>query len=739
MNIRRAILGGTKSGRDEGVGGEAPLLLGPQDRAYPVQESAIIDPRMILAAVLRNRWPVAGIIILAVVVGMLSVLLASPIYRATASVQIDQQIAKVLGTEDADQYQITGDAERFLQTQIDVLQSRDLAEQVVDKLGLATDRAYAEAFGIAPDDKAPEDTKARRDRAIAALQGALDVTLRRMSRIAQVQVESRDAAMSARVANAYVETYITSNLQRRFDQSSYSRKFLQDQLNQTRIKLENSERVMVDFARAAGLIEIAPLAASSSGESGGQSLATSDLVQLNQAFTDSRAARIAAEQRWLQAQATPPLSLAEVRSDPAVQTLLQELSKARVEYRHLRERLKDGHPTVEQKLAAVNALEVELGSQASSVRNSIRDRYLVAARQEGRLAATVSGLKGATLSERDHSIRYNILRREVETNRELYNGLLQRYKEVSAEAGVTTNNITIIDVAVPPKAPSSPRPALNMALALLLGLGGAGAWVFGREHLTDAVRTPEDVQARVGLALMGVMPKVRSGTTPLVELHDPKSQFSEAVHAMRATLELATSNGVPHNLALTSARPSEGKSTLAASLGREFAAAGKRVMLIDADMRKPSVHSAFDLKNTVGLSQILARQTLLGDAIMRSGFDGLDVLVSGKIPPDPTLLLDGNRLSDVLDSLSSQYDLIILDCPPVLGIADALQVAAKVEATIMVIEANDTRFTNLKTALNRLRDSRINLIGAVLSKFDAAQFGYSEYYGYYYSHYGSEK
>lgn len=738
MNIRNAALSGARSGNEGGATGDAPLILGQQDQIDSAQGSMILDPWIIWAAVMRNRWPVLAIIAVALLVGLLTILLASPVYKATASVQIDQQVAKVLGTEDGEQYQSSGDTERFLQTQVDVLKSRDLAEKVVDKLKLATDKGYREAFAIKSDDQAAEDRNAARDKAIGALQKSLTIALPRMSRVAQITVESRDPVMSSRVANAYVDTYITSNLQRRFDQSSYSRKFLQDQLNQIRIKLENSERVMVDFARGAGLIEIAPLASDAAAAQGGQSLVTSDLVQLNQAFAGAKAARIAAEQRWQQAQATPLMSLPEVLSDPAVQTLTQELARARVEYQGLRERLKDGHPTVEQKLATISALEKELRSQASSVKNSIRDRYLVSARQEERLSSTVSGLKGATLSERDRSIRYNILRREVDTNRELYNALLQRFKEVSAEAGVTTNNISVIDIAVPPKVPSSPRPALNMALALLIGLAGSAAWVYGREQLTDAVRTPDDIQTRAGLALMGVTPKVRVGSTPLVELHDPKSQFSEAIHALRTTLELATSHGVPHTLALTSARPAEGKSTLSSSIAREFAAAGKRVLLIDADMRKPSIHSLFDVKNSVGLSQILARQTQLGDAVIRTGFERLDIIVSGKIPPDPTLLLDGNRFEDVLTTLSGQYDLVVVDCPPVLGLADALQVTSKVEATLVVIEANDTRFANLRTALARLRDNRIAILGAVLSKFDAAQFGYSEYYGYYYAHYGKD-
>jgi capsular exopolysaccharide synthesis family protein len=350
----------------------------------------------------------------------------------------------------------------------------------------------------------------------------------------------------------------------------------------------------------------------------------------------------------------------------------------------------------------------------------------------------VGSLKGDTLAERDRSVQYNILRREVDTNRALYEALLQRFKEVSAEAGVTTNNISIIDRALPPRDPSSPRPLLNMALALLLGLIGAGAWVIGREQLTDAVRTPDDVALRAGLALLGVTPRVREGSSPLDAIKDPKTPFSEAVHAIRASLELTSAQGVPASLAFTSARPAEGKSTLAFALAREFALAGKRVALLDGDMRAPTVHRLSGLSNKNGLSQLLARQAQLGSVLQKSTVPGLDVITSGPIPPDPTLLLDGHRLQEIIQALHSQYDLVLIDSPPVLGLADALQIASSVAASIIVIEANDTRLTNLKTALTRLRASHITPTGAILSKFDAAKFGYGENYGYYYAKYGEK-
>ena len=693
-----------------------------------------IDPRAILAAVLRNRWPVAAIVFIALVAGLLSVMLADPVYRATASVQIDPQVAKVLGTEDKDAVQVGGSEDRFLQTQIDILKSRGMAEQVVDALRLPNDDAYLASIGIKPADIPKANRIKLRDGLIGAVQGSVGVNLPRSSRVAQINVEGREPAQAAKIANSYVDMFIAGNLQRKFDQSTYSRKFLQDQLEQTRIRLESSERAMVQFARDAGLIELTTTGAD--GSSTGQSLTSADLGKLNDALAAATGARIVAEQQWAQVQASPVTSAPEFQNNPGVQGRQQELAQARVEYLELRQRYGESYPQSVEKAAKIAALERELTRDAGVATSSARDRFEAARRQEMALKRKVDELKSDTLAERDRSVQYNILKREADTNRQLYDALLQRFKEVGAEAGVTTNNISVIDRAETPSVPISPRPLRSMMLAALLGMAAAGAFVFARERLTDSVRTPDDIEKRVGLPLLGVTPKLAAGASPVKSFADSKSQFSEAVHAIRASLELSTSKGLPTSLALTSARPSEGKSTLAFSLAREFAQAGKRVILIDADLRAPSLHRLFILRNVVGLSQILSKQIDLEEAIRPMEPDGLHVITSGPVPPNPTMLLDGDKLSQTIALLEGRYDLVLVDCPPILGLADALQICSQVEGAIMVIEARDTRFATLKAALGRLRDSRVHVFGAILSKFDAARFGYGEYYGYAFTRYG---
>ncbi|MFC7537248.1 GumC family protein [Sphingomonas sp. GCM10030256] len=702
-----------------------------------VEEQDGIDLRAIWSALYRNRWLILAVIGLALAAGVASILLTTPTYRAATTVQIEQQSAKILGTEDLEPVPSAQEAERFLQTQVDIIKSRALADQVVDELRLAGKPDFLAAQGAKPLKTGKDGAKEKREQALALLEDSLTVTLPRNSRVVSIAVESRDPTLAASVANAYASNFISSNLQRRFDTSSYSREFLQKQLALTKAKLEESERSLIAYSRSAGLIDASAGASGSAAEVGPRSLTTANLVQLNQSFAQARSARLEKEQRWNQAQATPLMSLPEVLSNPTVQQLTQRRAEAEATYSEELKRRRAEHPTVVQAKANIGELDRQIATLANSIRNSIREQYQVALRQEQALAGNVSQLKGATLAEQDRGVRYNILKREVDTNRELYDGLLQRYKEVGAQAGVTNNNISIVDKAEAPSTPVRPRPAINMALAGLAGLALAFLLVFAREKFDDAVRAPDDVEAKLHLPLLGVVPLVNKGADVRAQLRDPRSSVAEAQQSVRSSIELASADGVPPTLLLTSSRPSEGKSTTAFALARDFAAAGQHVLLVDADLRKPSVHRILGLPNKAGLSNVLARQMGLEQVIQPTDQPGLMFLSSGPLPPSPAQLLATNLLGELFTTLQARFDVVIIDGPPVLGLADAPRLAAAAQGVLFVIEANGAHRGAAKSALARLRGGGARMIGAVLTKFDARKIGYGEYgYGYSYR-YGS--
>lgn len=492
-----------------------------------------IDLQSIAAIVIRNRWIIALILLVCIVGGLAVSMLTVPLYRASASVQIEQRTAKVLGTEDEESYSSSAEADRYLQTQVDVIRSRALAIKVADELRLTTRSDFLTAMGI--DRDAALTPQRLRLAVLNALQGSLSVTLPSNSRVVTIAFASRSPDVSAEIANAFVRGYIESNLQRRFDQSSYARNFLSGQLAQAKARLEQSELAANAYARQERLIDASQAASAVGQGQAPRSITAADLVQLNQVYNQAQATRVQAQEQWQRARNTPLASLPDVLANPAVQELSRRRAELQASYQQERQRHKEDYPTVRQAQAAIDEIDRQIRMIGTSILNSIRYSYETAANQERAFARRIDQLKSATLSEQDRSVRYNILKREADTNRELYEGLLQRFREISAASGATNNNVAVIDRAEAPTRPFAPRPTVNVALAGLLGLALSGVAVFVRERLDDAIREPGDAERKLGLPLLGIMP--RADVSDLLrELNSPRSPLIEAAH--RHTMEV---------------------------------------------------------------------------------------------------------------------------------------------------------------------------------------------------------
>jgi len=461
------------------------------------------------------------------------------------------------------------------------------------------------------------------------------------------------------------------------------------------------------------------------------------LIQLNEAFSQARASREQAQQRWATSSSTPALNLPEVLANPAIQQLQQQKAVLQAQLDEDRQRWKEGHPSIGQEQAKIAELDRQINGIAGSIKNSIREQYQVALRQEQGLSGDVGQLKGATLSEQDLTVRYNILKRDADTTRQLYESLLQRYREVSAAAGITMNNVSVIDQADVPTKPVWPKPLLNAAIGVLLGLFAALITVFVREKFDDSVRLPDDVERKLNLPLLGTVPLLKSGA-PVEALEDPRSLLSEAHYALRNSLELSSEAGLPRTLFLTSSRQSEGKSTTAYAIARDLALTGKRVLLLDADLRKPSLHRILKLENRFGLVNVLARQKSLEEVVQRTSTANLYFVASGPQPPNPAQLLSAKALNEMFKAAKQLFDVVVIDGPPVLGLVDAPSLASVAEGTLFVVEANRAHRGHAKAAIKRLVSGKANLLGVVLTKFDAKKAGYGNDYGYYYYEYQSD-
>jgi len=714
--------------------GEAGGNLVADETTYPGKDGFADVFRQLTGLVRRNWRLILAIVSCVVLAAIVLTMLQMPRYTAEAVVHVGGQSQAVLGDEFDPQVEAapSWDTERHLNTQLEILQSRGLAERVVRRLNLADDPQFLAATGMsepAGEEQAPADRQAQ----IAdLLLNNLKVELLRNTRIIHVGFSSTRPEMAARIANAYAEEFIQAGLQRRIDSSAYARRFISERLEEARARLEASERELNAYARRAGLIRARdPGLEEARGGLVSSSVTTSSLMQLNQAANQAEATRIAAEGRWRAEQASPPLSSAAVLGNETVQALMTRRAELEVDLEAARQRYLGDHPKVLQASAALDAVKQQLERVAQNVRNSIRADYEAALSTEQRLREEVRRLQGATLSEQDRAVRYNMLAREADTNRSIYEGLLQRFRELSASAGISTSNLAIVDRAEAPAAPSSPNLPLNLTLALLVGLGLAGIVAFTRDQLDDTLRMPEDVEEKLGVPLLGIVPD--AGEEEAREaLADPASPLAEAYGSLRATLPYAARTGLPRLLQVTSAQPGEGKSLSAYAIASGFARQGRKVLLVDADLRRPSVHRETGIANRHGFSSLLVSADAAGSAIVPAQEPNLDLLPSGPIPPSPTDLLTSPRAAALLDEMAEAYELVVVDSPPVLGLADAPALAALADGVVFVVEAGRGRRGALKAALRRLRAVDAVLLGGLLTKFDMSLHGghYAEYYGY---------
>jgi capsular exopolysaccharide synthesis family protein len=719
------------------------LDLRAQDSATDSDEIDLLSYWRILV---KRRGTVLGALGIVLVATLVGTLLMTPIYRATTSLQIERDTIKVVDVEGVTPVE-GGAGNDFYQTQYELLRSRALAQRVASQLGLAEGEALDDLSPASPwtalrrmlsrDEEdagadAAEDALAARDAAAATfVSQGLTVEPVRNSRLVRVHFDSPDPAFSQRAANALAEAFIASNLERRFDSSAYAKTYLEDRLQELRLKLEDSERELVAFAQKEQIV--------GSGDSNGN-LSEQDLGSLNSALSQARQDRIKAEARWRQAQASRgTVLLGEIGEASIIKSLQETRGKLMADYQDKLRLYKPGFPLMQQLKGQIDEVERQIAAEVGNIKAAIQAEFLAAQEQERLLSEQMSLVKTDVLDLQSRSIQYNILKREVDTNRELYDGLLQRYKEIGVAAGVSNNNISVVDRA---QAGMKYKPSLarNLALGLLAGLMLGVLLALAFEYLDDTLKAPEDVEKQLGLSVLGVIPLLKLPMTPAKALEDPRSAFAESYRSVRTALQFATDKGVPRSLLVTSSTPSEGKSTTAVTLARNFAQLGKRVLIIDADLRNPSLHRTLGVENSSGLSNYLAGAIKATEVIRPTDTLGLMVMTTGPLPPNPAELLMGPKMLSLISIAREKFDQLIIDGPPVMGLADAPILGNLADGTLLVVEAGETRITVARNALKRLLAARSHVVGALLTKFSSKHAGYGYGYGAYnYYSYGSKE
>jgi capsular exopolysaccharide synthesis family protein len=675
-----------------------------------------------LAALLRIvsewRWVILGCVAVGVALGLIWTLLATPMFRAESTLEMNPPQVEVLGQGKGGQPMVANDRE-FLATQYGLLRSRSLAERVAQELNLGANPAFV-----------PEGVDRATGNRIAAgrLISALDVDPVPQSRLVRISFTSEDPALAARVTNAFADSFINSNLERRYESSAYARRFLQQQINRLKGELENTERRLVAYAQQQGIIP--PAGGGGEGEGGGSggSLAGASLGALNEALTATTTRRIAAEQAYRQS-----LNAGQtVEVNERIAPLRNQLAQLQAEFRTKSTQFQDDYPDMVRLRSQIQSVEAAIREESArtvgSRSNTLLADFRAAQNAERALQARVNALRGTVLDERGRSIQYNILQRELDTNRGLYDALLQRYREIGIAGGVGTNAVSVVDRAETPGGPFTPNLILNLLLGAGIGfaLGCVGA--LGLDIVNDVIKSPEDVRNKLGLASLGLIP-TKVGAGPLLnDLKDRTSPISEAYFSLSSALQFTTEHGTPKSLLITSTRAAEGKSSTTLALSQNLARLGHRVLLIDADLRKPAFVTGLD--NQDGLSKLLTNTEALSAHVLETEFENLTLLPCGPLPPNPAELLASQRLKALLTEAMQQYDLVIVDGPPVLGLADAPLLSSVCRATLLVVETGKTRTRAAVDAVGRLRGAGAHLVGAVLTKYKQRSHGYGYGYGY---------
>lgn len=674
------------------------------------------------------RWLILGAVAVGLAGAVVATFLTTPMYRAMVTLEVNPpQIEAVDQSKVSNVGNSYFDQRAYIDTQIGLLKSSSLADRVAQDLNLASNPALAPQTG---------DRTTRIKVAAAHIVRGITAKQLQESRLIQLTYISPSPSLAAQIANSYADNLIQSNLQRRFESTAYARHFLERQIATTRTELENSERQLVAYAEAQQIITLGGSPEGSSQGSGGgegTSLQSASLTALNQALADAQTKRIAAEEAYRNAMHSGVTS--EVNDSTAA--LRASRAQLEADYQQKLTTYKPGYPDMVRERAQIDALDQQIKREAGTVStgrsNSLLEQFRAAAAAERELQAKVNALKSAVLNLRERSIQYNILQRNVDTNRAMYDSLLERYKQVGVAGGVGTNNISVVDYADAPGHPYVPVLWLNLLIGLGLGLvAGMGA-ALALEFLNDTIKTPDDVRDKLHLPSLGVIPMKKGNDALSEELKDQSSAVSEAYFSLRTSLQFTTDSGVPKSLLITSTRAAEGKSSTTLALAQNFARLGNRVLLIDGDLRKPAFVTG--LEPNEGLSKLLTNHEPLENHILNTQYENLSLLPCGPLPPNPAELLASPRLKAVLGEAMTKYDLVIVDGPPVLGLADAPLLSGVCRATLLVVESGRTRTKAALDAITRLKAAGGNIVGAALTKFRNRTHGYGYGYGYGYEPY----
>ena len=712
-----------------------------------------------LAVLYRYRRLCVTVFILSTTAMIIQGYTTIQMYQATARLEINDERSTAVPGLSNDQNTYYEDPEPYFSTQHKILKGRDLTRRVVRKLHLETVPEFngssappptpitilhnLEARLIALVRPAPPvqveppkvDESSDESSLVSSFIGRVGVDPVRGSHLVDVTFTAQDPKFAATAANALVDEYVDQNLQVKLQSTQGMLDWLERELTGQQKKVEDSERSLAQYRERENALSLDEK----------QNIVLSRLNQLNDAATRARTARVQKESLYNQVKSisagTAPDAIPIIAQNTSVQNAKIKLASLQADKVRLLDRYGEKHPQVLQVNNGLADAQRQYDLAVAGAVQSVRNEYEAAMIEERSLSQNLDGAKAEATVLNRKGIGYGVMEREAKSNREVYQSLLTREKELRVSANSRTNNVRVIDHAEVPKAPVTPGGRRTWLISMVVGLVLSVAVALGLDYMNDTIKTPEDVTRRLKLPFLGLVPTVRGDKHPLLASSHVPHDFGESFRALRTSLISKYPGEGTKIQVVTSAQPLEGKTTTAANIAMALAYGGSRVLLVDADMRRPGLHRPLRLTNERGLSQVLIGQARVRDVIQRTVDPNLLAITAGRTPPNPSELLSSERMKTLLTNLAhGPFDWIIIDTPPVLAVTDAVILAPMVTGVTFVVGAEMTRRRLAERAIETVVQSRPRYAAVVLNKVDFAKnkYYYSRYYGHQYKNYYAE-
>jgi capsular exopolysaccharide synthesis family protein len=749
----------TSSSRPAGLASSAPSpashgAQGHHHAAFTPESDVHILDRV--AVLYRYRRIAAAVFVLSAAAMMIQGYTSVQLYQALAQVMIEDERATAVPGLNGAETMFYEDPEPYYNTQYRILKGRDLTRRVIKKLNLASVPEFngtaeppstpatlvrdARAWLVnlvGPSRKeaieAPKiDETADESALVSSFIARVEVMPIRGSRLVNVSFTARDPKFAALAVNTLVDEYVEQNLQVKVQGSQNMLDWLAKELAKQQQKDKESEQALSDYRDRQNALSLDDK----------QNIVTQRLTQLNDAMIRARTTKAQKEALYNQvrsmAATTSPDAIPAIAQNPTIQGLKTKVADLAQQRAQLSEKFGDKWPAVQSVNANLQEARNQLEAETAKALQSIKNDYETAVLEERTLAGNLEAAKGDAQDLSRKSVSYNVMEREAKSNRQVYESLLAREKELSVASNSRANNVRVVDRAEVPTLPLSPGGRRTWFMALAVGFVLAVGVAFGLDYMNDTIKTPEDVTRRLKLPFLGLVPSVRGDKHPVLTSANVPHDFGEAFRSLRTSLIGRYSGEGTKIIAVTSAQPLEGKTTTAANIAMALAYGGSRVLLVDADMRRPGLHRPLRLTNERGLSQVLIGQARVRDVIQRTVDPNLLAITAGRTPPNPSELLASERMKTLLSNLShGPFDWIVIDTPPVLAVTDAVILAPHVSGVTFVVGAEMTRRRLAERALETIISSHPKVTAVVLNRVDFARnkYYYSRYYGHQYKNY----